>query len=193
MNLQGSAPNTPSPDLIWEMGQQQDRELTERFLLSLSNRLCIHACSSARLHADYSLHLSANAAQVIVQPNAANLLETFHHVTPAALRRTGLYLLPGQEGPLLARLDAEGQTVDVHPLKKAMALILARFKQRGEPFLPVLIKGDLEVCRGTPRLHLHRLQINELALLSPFERRSIQRAVSDRLLALCRDADSRYR
>lgn len=195
MNLQGVDPSSkPHPDLVWDLGRQRDRALAERLLRQLENRLCIHAGASGRLHADYRLHFSAEGDRMIVEPDARDLLDTFHHVSPQALRRTGLCLLPGRlhdrPGLLLAR---PGNTADeplqAHPLKSALALIVSKFRQRGEAFLPVLIRGDLGELRGLPCLHLHRLQPDELPHLSPFERHDLQQAITRKLLGLYRDAD----
>lgn len=196
MSFQGIEPRRKAhPDLIWDLGPQHDRELAERLLRQLENRLCIHSGATSRLHAGYRLDFPAGSSQMIVQADTQAVLDTFHHVSPLAVRRTGLCLLPGQRhdqrGLLLARLSKDGQTLHARPLKSALALIVSTCRQRGEAFLPVLVKGDLGECdRRMPLLHLHRLQPNDLPHLSPFERHDLQRTITRKLLDLYRDADS---
>ena len=61
----------------------------------------------------------------------------------------------------------------------------------GDEFLPLLVKGDLrEFDQQLPYLHLHRLQLAKLPLLSNFEREDIRQSITRKLLLLYRQADS---
>ncbi|CAD5376777.1 conserved hypothetical protein [Pseudomonas sp. OF001] len=185
----------PNPDLIWDLDGLHDRAQAERLIRLFENRLCIHAGSVNQLYTDYSLYFPAGGSnKMVVQPSTHTILDTIHHISPLAVVKTGLCVLPGhfqsQRGLLLALMGSNGETLQARPLKSALALIISRLKARGEAFLPVLVKGDLrELDQRIPCLHLHRLQLCDLPHLSAFERNELQRTVTDKLLKLCREAD----
>ena len=86
--------------------------------------------------------------------------------------------------------DLTGATSDVGK-DMALAQIINSQRKVGDEFLPLLVKGDLrEFDQQLPYLHLHRLQLAKLPLLSNFEREDIRQSITRKLLLLYRQADS---
>lgn len=187
--------NKQNLDLIWDLDNVEKKDLAERFIRLFENRLCVYSESVSQLYTNYGLHFpSESGRKMVVLPNPYAFHDTLHHISPNSVRKTGLCVLPGHyqdhNGLLLARLGANGELLQARPFKSALAQIIARLKQNGDVFLPVLIKGDLrEFDRRMPYLHLHRLQLTNLPHLSAFERNDLQQTVTRKLLMLYRQAD----
>lgn len=68
---------------------------------------------------------------------------------------------------------------------------MIRTRHSEDPFLPMLVKGDLrEFNASMPCLHLHRVKLANLTHRSEFEKTSIRNAIVDKMTELYRDADS---
>jgi hypothetical protein len=98
----------------------------------------------------------------------------------------------GKPGLLLTtQIRDGGPAPKTMPFKPALAQIISNQKKIGDVFLPILMKGDLrEFDQSMPYIHLHRLQVQRLTLLSSFERDDIQQTITRKLLTLYRQADS---
>lgn len=186
-----------NPDLIWELDSLARRELAERFIRLFENRLCVWSESVEQLYTNYSLHFPAELGRkMVVLPNPYAFHDTLHGIAAQAIRKTGLCVLPGQllgkSGLLLSnQLPGNRLAPRSMPFKPALAQIINSQRKVGDEFLPLLVKGDLrEFDQQLPYLHLHRLQLAKLPLLSNFEREDIRQSITRKLLLLYRQADS---
>lgn len=186
-----------NPDLVWDLDHIARRELAERFIKVFENRLCVYSESVRQLYTNYNLHFPSDIGRkMVILPNPYAFHDTLHDIDALAVRRTGLYILPGnflgKPGLLLTKRveDNNQSTLKTMPFKKALAQIISNQKKLGDVFLPILIKGDLrEFGQQMPSLHLHRLQVSKLSHLSSFEREDIQHTITRKLLMLYRQAD----
>ena len=132
---------------------------------------------------------------MVVLPNPYAFHDTLHGIAAQAIRKTGLCVLPGQllgkSGLLLSnQLPGNRLAPRSMPFKPALAQIINSQRKVGDEFLPLLVKGDLrEFDQQLPYLHLHRLQLAKLPLLSNFEREDIRQSITRKLLLLYRQAD----
>ena len=186
-----------NPDLIWDLDSLARRELAERFIRLFENRLCVWSESVEQLYTNYSLHFPAELGRkMVVLPNPYAFHDTLHGIAAQAIRKTGLCVLPGQllgkSGLLLSnQLPGTRLAPRSMPFKPALAQIINSQRKVGDEFLPLLVKGDLrEFDQQLPYLHLHRLQLAKLPLLSNFEREDIRQSITRKLLLLYRQADS---
>ncbi len=186
-----------NPDLIWDLDSLARRELAERFIRLFENRLCVWSESVEQLYTNYSLHFPAELGRkMVVLPNPYAFHDTLHGIAAQAIRKTGLCVLPGQllgkSGLLLSnQLPGNRLAPRSMPFKPALAQIINSQRKVGDEFLPLLVKGDLrEFDQQLPYLHLHRLQLAKLPLLSNFEREDIRQSITRKLLLLYRQADS---
>ena len=186
-----------NPDLIWDLDSLARRELAERFIRLFENRLCVWSESVEQLYTNYSLHFPAELGRkMVVLPNPYAFHDTLHGIAAQAIRKTGLCVLPGQllgkSGLLLSnQLPGNRLAPRSMPFKPALAQIINSQRKVGDEFLPLLVKGDLrEFDQQLPYLHLHRLQLAKLPLLSSFEREDIRQSITRKLLLLYRQADS---
>ena len=186
-----------NPDLIWDLDSLARRKLAERFIRLFENRLCVWSESVEQLYTNYSLHFPAELGRkMVVLPNPYAFHDTLHGIAAQAIRKTGLCVLPGQllgkSGLLLSnQLPGNRLAPRSMPFKPALAQIINSQRKVGDEFLPLLVKGDLrEFDQQLPYLHLHRLQLAKLPLLSNFEREDIRQSITRKLLLLYRQADS---
>ena len=186
-----------NPDLIWDLDSLARRELAERFIRLFENRLCVWSESVEQLYTNYSLHFPAELGRkMVVLPNPYAFHDTLHGIAAQAIRKTGLCVLPGQllgkSGLRLSnQLPGNRLAPRSMPFKPALAQIINSQRKVGDEFLPLLVKGDLrEFDQQLPYLHLHRLQLAKLPLLSNFEREDIRQSITRKLLLLYRQADS---
>lgn len=184
-------------DLIWDLDNIARRELAERFIRLFENRLCVYSESVQQLYTNYNLHFpNEQGRKMVVLPNPYAFHDTLHGIDAAAVRKTGLCVLPGvvlgKPGLLLSTLFKEGGPAPKSmPFKPALAQIISNQQKAGDVFLPIMMKGDLrEFNQQMPYIHLHRLQVSRLTRLSSFERDDIQQSITRKLLTLYRQADS---
>jgi len=184
-------------DLVWEMDSMARRGLAERFMKLFENRLCVYSESVSQIYTNYNLHFPIEMGRkMIVLPNPYAFHDTLHRIDPSAVIKTGLCVLPGvalgKPGLLLTnRIGADGPPPKTMPFKRALAQIISQQMKIGDVFLPILMKGDLrEFDQQMPYIHLHRLQVSRLTRLSGYERESIQKTITLKLMALYRAADS---
>jgi hypothetical protein len=108
-------------------------------------------------------------------------------VPEAAVVKTGMNIVPGEvvgKSGLYLTVpfkSAHGSRSRVIALHAALRLINER-RPPENPFLPVLMKGDLrEFQQRMPMLHLHCVQLNKLGERSHLERSSLQRVIVGKL------------
>lgn len=184
-------------DLVWDMNNMAKRELAERFMQLFENRLCVYSESVSQIYTNYSLHFpQEQGRKMVVLPNQFAFHDNLHGIDSAAIKKTGLCVLPGvvlgKPGLLLAtQMKQDGMTPKTMPFKRALAQIISTQNKIGDVFLPIMMKGDLrEFDQHMPYIHLHRLQVNLLTRMSSFERADIQQTITRKLMALYRAADT---
>jgi hypothetical protein len=182
-------------DLVWSLENFNERDLAKNFITRFESRLCVYSPSVEQVYTNYSINFpSSEFGKMVVLPNPYAFHDTFHNVTSNAVRDTGLFIVPGAligKSGLYVIVKYKNQSVKPVPLPIRHALKkMVRTGDDDDPFLPILIKGDLrEFDSNTPCLHLHRIKLSELETRSDFDKQSIKTAIFDKMSDLYRDAD----
>ncbi|WP_196156819.1 hypothetical protein [Reinekea sp. G2M2-21] len=182
-------------DLVWSLENFNQRDLAKNFVTRFESRLCVYSPSVEQVYTNYTINFpNSENGKMVVLPNPYAFHDTFHNVTSNAVRDTGLFIVPGAligKSGLFVIVKYKNQTVKPVPLPIRLALKkMVRTGDDSDPFLPILIKGDLrEFDSNTPCLHLHRIKLSELHTRSDFEKQNIKNAIFDKMSDLYRDAD----
>ena len=188
-----SAPS--NNDLVWNLDNFSHRELAKNFISRFESRLCVYSPSVEQIYTNYTINFpSSEHGKMVVLPNPYSFHDTFSNISSSAVRDTGLFIVPGAligKSGLYIIVKYKNQSVKSVPLPIRHALKkMVRTGSDSDPFLPVLIKGDLrEFDANTPCLHLHRIKLSELSTRSDFDKQNIKRAIFDKMSDLYRDAD----
>ncbi|MFQ3231930.1 MAG: hypothetical protein ACI9DO_003325 [Reinekea sp.] len=190
-----SNPQTANNDLVWSLDNFSQRDMAKSFVSRFESRLCVYSPSVEQIYTNYTLNFpSTESGKMVVLPNPYAFHDTFHNISQNAVRDTGLFIVPGSligKSGLYIIVKYKNSNVRPVPLPIRHALKkMVRTGQDNDPFLPILIKGDLrEFDTDIPCLHLHRLKLSELDLRSNFEKENIKKAIFDKMSSLYRDAD----
>jgi len=182
-------------DLVWSLENFNQRDLAKNFVTRFESRLCVYSPSVEQVYTNYTVNFpNSEYGKMVVLPNPYAFHDTFHNVTSDAVRDTGLFIVPGAligKSGLYVIVKYKNQSVKSVPLPIRHALKkMVRTGNDNDPFLPILIKGDLrEFDSNTPCLHLHRIKLSELTTRSDFEKQNIKTAIFDKMSDLYRDAD----
>ena len=182
-------------DLVWSLENFNQRDLAKNFISRFESRLCVYSPSVEQVYTNYSINFpNSERGKMVVLPNPYAFHDTFHNVTANAVRDTGLFIVPGAligKSGLFVIVKYKNQQVKPVPMPIRMALKkMVRTGDDNDPFLPILIKGDLrEFDSDTPCLHLHRIKLSELETRSDFDKKSLKNAIFDKMSDLYRDAD----
>ena len=177
-------------DLVWLLDSLQDRSEAEQFVLQFQNRLCVYSPSVRQVYSNYSMHFPREENRnLVILPSPYAFHDTFHHVNESSVSRTGLHIIPGaalgKNGLYLLTLSRNrpGKFRPV-ALEKAIAMLEKKYPKT-DPFLPVLVKGDLKPFRSkVPCLHLHRIDAKKIEGLSQFEINDIRACLYEKFLSL---------
>src|SRR5690606_32369791 len=118
--------------------------------------------------------------------------DTFHDIPADAVLPTGIHILPGEvlgASGLYLKIPGEHRLSPSHelPFQDGLKLLIQRYQNRGQQFLPVLAKGDLrEYEARMPSLHLHRIDTSRMGRNSRLEISNVQGAIADHLIGLFR-------
>lgn len=182
-------------DLVWSLENFNQQDLAKNFVSRFESRLCVYSPSVEQIYTNYSINFpNTDGGKMVVLPNPYAFHDTFHNINAKAIRDTGLFIVPGaliRKSGLFVIVKYKNQTVKPVPLPIRHALKkMVRTGDDNDPFLPILIKGDLrEFDANTPCLHLHRIKLSELDSRSEFEKENIKTAIFDKMSDLYRDAD----
>jgi len=182
-------------DLVWSLDKFSHRELAKSFISRFESRLCVYSPTVEQIYTNYTLNFpSSDHGKMVVLPNPYSFHDTFHNIANSAVRDTGLFIVPGAligKSGLYIIVKYKNQSVKSVPLPIRHALKkMVRTGGNKDPFLPILIKGDLrEFDANTPSLHLHRIKLSELVSPSDFDKQNIKSAIFDKMSDLYRDAD----
>lgn len=183
-------------DLIWDLNKLHQQKRAAKFIRQFENRFCVFSATVRQLYTNYSIFFPEEAnRQMVILPDPYAFHDTFNHISPNAIRPTGLHVIPGsliaKKGLYLviSHKDKNVRSIPI-PFKEGMRQILRR-SNTDEPFLPVLMKGDLrELDEKLPCLHLHRLNLNELNNMSALERESVRSIITDKLMKLYQESSN---
>lgn len=182
-------------DLVWSLDSFNQSDLAKNFISRFESRLCVYSPSVEQIYTNYSINFpTTESGKMVVLPNPYAFHDTFHNINSEAIRDTGLFIVPGAligKSGLFVIVKYKNQSVKPVPLPIRHALKkMVRTGDDNDPFLPILIKGDLrEFNSDTPCLHLHRIKLSELDSRSEFDKDNIKSAIFDKMSDLYRDAD----
>lgn len=180
-------------DLVWDLMNFKRRQLAAQFIKRFENKLCIYSESVAQLYSNYSIYFpEEESRRMVILPNPYAYHDTFQNIPGSAVTRTGMNIIPGEvigKAGLFLTIPtpqppgSEGKSghAKVIALHSALKAINAR-RPPHDPFLPVLIKGDLrEFKQQAPMLHLHCIRLHLLGERSELERSSVRRVIEQKL------------
>lgn len=182
-------PKDDNKDLEWSLEKFRQRDRARQFMMQFEGQLCVYSPSVEQVYSNYSLNFpSKENAKLVVLPNPYAFHDTFIHIERGAIRDTGLYIIPGElvgkRGLHVMIQSKNGQPPKPIPATAAIKKMLASVSS-SDPFIPVMVKGDLREFRAEhPCIHLHRVKLSYLHMLSEFERRDVQSTVFEKLQKL---------
>lgn len=179
-----------NPDLAWDLDDFAQRDRATDFVLQFETTLCVYSPSVGQLYTTYNMYFPQEwQRKLVILPDPGAFHDTYNNVDTSAVARTGLLVIPGgligKPGLYLTNGGADRSlNSKVVPFEAGMRVIM-RKRSSDDPFLPVLIKGDLrELEQSWPVLHLHRLRLPKLGNLSELDRNSITTVVHEKLESL---------
>ena len=174
-------------DLVWDLMNFKRRQLAAQFIKRFENKLCIYSGSVEQLYSNYSIYFpEEESRKMVILPNPYAYHDTFQGIPESAVTRTGMNIIPGEvlgKSGLFLTVPVKGGEgqAKVIALHAALKAINAR-RPPHDPFLPVLIKGDLrEFKQQAPMLHLHCVRLHLLGERSELERGSLRRLIEGKL------------
>lgn len=181
-------------DLVWDLKHLSQHELAMDFVKRFENKLCVFSPTVRQLYSNYSIFFPEDHNKnMVVLPDPYAFHDTFNHVPEDSVQATGLHIIPGEmikrEGLyfVISQKNQKVRSIPV-PFKQGLRQILKRYHGT-DPFLPVLVKGDLrEFDSALPCLHLHRLRMPALRDLSMLERQGIKNLITERIMGIYREA-----
>ncbi len=179
-----------NPDLSWELEKTLNRDRAKAFVLQFESTLCVYSASVEQLYSTYNLYFPEESQRrMVVLPDPAAFHDTYNGIAEEAVLATGLHILPGEligeRGLYLANVGAD-RTLGRRklPFAPAIRAIVGR-RPEGDPFLPVLVKGDLrDYNNAWPMLHLHRIRLGALTERSALDRTNVRNAITEKMDAL---------
>lgn len=183
-------------DLVWDLNELNQQKRAASFIKLFENRFCVFSNTVRQLYTNYSIFFPEEAnRQMVILPDPYAFHDTFSYLNPKAVKPTGLHIIPGnligKQGLylLISQKDKNVRSVPI-PFQEGIRQILRR-SNGDNPFLPVLMKGDLrEFNNQLPCLHLHRLNLNDLSSLSGLEREGIRTIITQKLMKLYQEASN---
>ncbi len=175
-------------DLIWDLDAFHSRQLAANFIKRFENKLCVYSSSVEQLYTNYTIYFPEDEGRrMVILPDPYAYHDTFQNIPERAITKTGMNIVPGEvvgKAGLYLTVPTVNNGVrksKVIPLQSALRVINSK-RPLDNPFLPVLIKGDLrEFQQRMPMLHLHSIKLNELGQRSQLERDGIRRVIERKL------------
>lgn len=173
-------------DLVWKLSGFSYPEKAVAFLKRFEGSFCIFSKSVRQLYSNYELQQTfGEGNSVVALPNPHAYHDTFFNIPEEAILPTGMVICPGEvsgsENWLLCYKNGEGNGWKGTSLAKGIDLFREKYG-KDDPFLPVLLNSDLKKSSSThlPLMHLHRISIKKLNLLSELQRKDIAATVADK-------------
>lgn len=175
-------------DLVWDLDSFKRRQLAADFIKRFENKLCVYSSSVEQLYTNYNIYFPEEEhRKMVILPDPYAYHDTFQNVPEQAVVKTGMNIVPGElvgkRGLYLTVpvKSGDGRQAKVIALQAALRLIGER-RSPDDPFLPVLVKGDLrEFKQQAPMLHLHCVQLGKLGGRSELERSGIRQVITAKL------------
>ncbi|WP_371364646.1 hypothetical protein ACA097_16880 [Pseudomonas sp. QL9] len=182
-------------DLDWDLDAITDRSEAIAFLRRFENRLCIYSSYVEKLYSNYSFVIpESQEGGITILPDEQAWFDTFHDIPAEAVEPTGIHILPGEtmgHSGLYMKIPGEHRLAGSAEMRfqDGLKLLIRRYRMRDEPFLPLLVKGDLrEYEARMPSLHLHRLNVAKLQSQSRLNIEGVKGAIAEHLIGLFRHA-----
>lgn len=180
--------DTANNDLVWNMDEFHQRQLATEFVKRFENKLCVYSGSVEQIYSNYNIYFPEDEDhKMVILPDPYAYHDTFQGVPESAVRMTGLTIVPGEligkKGLHLTIpfTKGQGKKTRIVPLQVGLDAINRR-RPAGQPFLPIVMKGDLrEIEQRVPALHLHSVSIELLGNRSEMERSGIMQVISEKL------------
>lgn len=175
-------------DLIWDLDHFKRRQVAADFIKRFENRLCVYSGSVEQLYTNYHIFFpEEESRRMVILPDPYAFHDTFQNVPERAVIKTGMNIIPGEvagKGGLYLTVPQKtpnGVKSKLIALQAALRVINER-RPPDNPFLPVLVKGDLrEFQQRMPMLHLHCIRLDALGQRSQLERDSLRRVIINKL------------
>ncbi|NRH28619.1 hypothetical protein [Pseudomonas sp. MS19] len=178
-------------DLSWDQQAITDRNEALAFIQRFESRLCIYSHFEEALYGQYTFVMpSTEHGSITILPNQNAWHSTFQAIPAAAIEPTGVHILPGEvlghsgvylKIPNKCRLLASSEL----PFQNGLRLLIKRYREENDDFLPVLLKRDLRSYESRmPSLELYRINPAHLTHMSSDSIRLLRKAVVGRLLTL---------
>lgn len=182
-------------DLVWDLHKIRQHKRAADFVKKFENKLCVFSSSVRQLYTNYTIFFPETTdRQLVILPDPYAFHDTFSHLDPTAVQSTGLHIIPGnligKTGLylIISHKDKKVRSVPI-PFQEGIRQILRR-SNTSDPFLPVLMKGDLRQFNNQlPCLHLHRMRLSALSSLSSLDRESIRSVITEKLMALYQESN----
>jgi hypothetical protein len=182
---------TANNDLVWDLDAFEHRNKAAEFIKRFENKLCVYSGSVEQLYSNYNIYFPEDEGRkMVILPDPYAYHDTFQSVPEEAIKTTGLVIVPGElfgkQGLYISiPFKVNGKRkIRMLPLHKGLELI-NKSRSSDQPFLPVLIKGDLrEFKQKVPSLHLHTIELDRLGGRSTLERNGIRQVISQKLPSL---------
>ncbi|MEM7003518.1 MAG: hypothetical protein AAF529_22215 [Pseudomonadota bacterium] len=177
-------------DLAWDLDEFSEAKRAKDFVMQFEQTMCVYSPSVLQIYSNYNMYFPEDwDRKLVILPDASAFHDTFFHIENEAVMATGLYIIPGQlinrEGLYLTNMDADKRLGRKQvPFEAGMRAIMAK-RPSGDPFLPVLAKGDLrELEHSWPVMHLHRVKPAVIANMSNLDRSSLTGVINEKLESL---------
>lgn len=177
--------------LVWHLHQFQNHQRAIRFVQQFQDTLCVFSAPVEQLYTNYEIAVpEAEERALIILPNPYAYHDTFNGIAEDSVKATGIRIVPGDGGGQLRMvlpLRHQGRRL-LREVPLAVGLsALMKQETDGNPFLPVITKGDLRTFRrDAPSLHLHRILPNRLGNRSGLEVNAIRKVIREKLGAYLR-------
>lgn len=172
-------------DLVWDITEFRERKKAALFVKSFEKYFCVFSGSVNQLYTNYTINFpEVDPSKIIILPNQYRYHDTYNCVPEIAVRQTNLQVVRiGEKAEPMIRIPFRAGNKNHHTLPLHIGLnFVRRSCAKDDPFLPVLVKGDLrELDISTPYLQLHRLSISALAAMSRFEQEGIKNSIVSKL------------
>lgn len=178
-------------DLAWDQQAITDRNEALAFLQKFESRLCIYSVYEEALYGQYSFVMpSTDRASITILPKEHAWSATFQDIPAVAIEPTGVHILPGDVvgcGGVYLKIPNQRRllaSIEL-PFQEGLCLLIKRYREHNDEFLPVLLKSDLRCYESRmPSLALHRINPALLTNMSAENLRLLRKAVVGRLLGL---------
>ncbi|MFW6094174.1 MAG: hypothetical protein ACODAC_09390 [Pseudomonadota bacterium] len=179
-----------NPDLAWDLEAFSHRDRAMEFVRQFETTMCVYSSSVEQLYTNYSMYFPQEwERKLVILPDPLAYHDTFFHIQPEAVVATGLHIIPGElvgkTGLHLANVRQDRTLSQRQVPFEAGVRAIKRKRPVGDPFLPVLAKGDLrEFEESWPVLHLHRVKPQALERISELDRGSLANVIDEKLETL---------